>query len=43
MIGYTTMKINKAVREQKSIFKIGYDKPYFLRTNNLCCKQIVPT
>ena len=43
MIGYITMEINKAVREQKPIFKIGYDKPYFLRRNNLCCKHIVQT
>ena len=31
MIEYTTMEINKAVREQKPISKIGYDKPYFFK------------
>ena len=42
MIGDTTIESNKVVRKQRLILKSGYYKPCFSRTNNLCCKQVLP-
>ena len=42
VIGDTTIDNNKVIRKQKPILKSGYCKPCFSRTDNLCCKDVVP-
>ena len=42
VIGDTTIENNKITRKWKPVFKSGYCKPWFSRTNNFCYKEIVP-
>ena len=39
---YVIGENSKVVRKQKPVLKNDYCKPCFSRTNNLCCKQVVP-